>query len=327
MADGIRARGGTAAASACDVTDEDDRDRVVDLALSSFAAPTILVNNAGGGGPQPFDMPMEKFVWAYELNVFSGFRLCQLCVPHMAGAGRGAVVNISSMAGENRNAHMTSYSSSKAAVNHLTRNMAFDVGPMGIRVNAIAPGAIRTDALAGVLTPEIERQMLRHTPLGRLGEAQDIANVALFLVSPLSSWVSGQVITVSGGGSQELEWRSSEACSLRCAVSGSRHSLRGPAPSAMMLPIISLTCWRTSPMSQSSMANASTTQSSATAQPMPSAVRTATIRRGSWSVRRGNGYRPLSSSSRVLVTLACERSSPSDDAVSPSIAARATASK
>ena len=74
------------------------------------------------------------------------------------------------MAGENKNHGMTSYSSSKAAVNHLTRNMAFDLGPMGIRVNAIAPGAIKTHALATVLTPEIEMKMLEHTPLGRLGE-------------------------------------------------------------------------------------------------------------------------------------------------------------
>ena len=75
------------------------------------------------------------------------------------------------MAGENKNHGMTSYSSSKAAVNHLTRNMAFDLGPMGIRVNAIAPGAIKTHALATVLTPEIEEQMLKHTPLGPSGRA------------------------------------------------------------------------------------------------------------------------------------------------------------
>ena len=102
----------------------------------------------------------------------------------MEAAGGGAVLNISSMAGENNNQRMASYGSSKAAVNHLTRNIAFDLGPKGIRVNAIAPGAIRTDALATVLTPEIEKAMLKHTPLGRLGEADDIANAALFLCSP-----------------------------------------------------------------------------------------------------------------------------------------------
>lgn len=74
-----------------------------------------------------------------------------------------------------------------------------------MRVNAIAPGAIRTQALASVLTPEAERAMLRHTPLGRLGEPEDIANAALFLCSPAASWISGQVLTVSGGGVQELD--------------------------------------------------------------------------------------------------------------------------
>jgi 7-alpha-hydroxysteroid dehydrogenase len=100
---------------------------------------------------------------------------------------------------------MTSYGSSKAAVNHLTRNMAFDLGPKAIRVNAIAPGAIMTDALATVLTPEVEKTMLKHTPMGRLGEASDIAHAALFLCSPAATWVSGQVLTVSGGGLQELD--------------------------------------------------------------------------------------------------------------------------
>lgn len=107
--------------------------------------------------------------------------------------------------GENKNRRMSSYGSSKAAENHLTRNLAFDLGPRGIRVNAVAPGAVRTAALRSVLTPEIEAAMLRHTPLGRLGEPQDIAGAVLFLASPLAGWVSGQVLTVSGGGTQELD--------------------------------------------------------------------------------------------------------------------------
>jgi 7-alpha-hydroxysteroid dehydrogenase len=147
---------------------------------------------------------MEEFTWAFELNVFSLFRLSQLCVPHMEKASGGSILNISSMAGENKNVRMASYSSSKAAVNHLTRNLAFDLGPRGIRVNAIAPGAIKTEALATVLEPETERAMLRRTPLGRLGEPSDIAYAALFLCSSAASWISGQVLTVSGGGSQEL---------------------------------------------------------------------------------------------------------------------------
>ncbi|MGL5659643.1 MAG: SDR family oxidoreductase, partial [Aeromonas sp.] len=124
---------------------------------------------------------------------------------HIGKAGGGAVLNISSMAAENKNVRMASYGSSKAAISHLTRNTAFDLGPLNIRVNAIAPGAIRTDALATVLTPEVEKHMLKSTPIKRLGEAQDIGMAALFLCSPAASWISGQVLTISGGGLQELD--------------------------------------------------------------------------------------------------------------------------
>ena len=205
VAAGIRAAGGRAIGVACDVTSEPAREALVSAALKEFGALTILVNNAGGGGPKPFDMPLGTFIWAYELNVFSVFRLCQLSAPHIAASGGGAILNISSMSAETKNVRMASYASSKAAVSHLTRNIAFDLGPMGIRVNAIAPGAIRTDALATVLTPEVEKAMLKHTPLARLGEPTDIANAALFLCSPAAAWVSGQVLTVSGGGVQELD--------------------------------------------------------------------------------------------------------------------------
>jgi 7-alpha-hydroxysteroid dehydrogenase len=205
VAAGITDAGGAAIGLACDVMDDAALENLVNRAVETFGKITILVNNAGGGGPKPFDMPMEDFIRAYRLNVFSMFRLSQLCAPHIEQAGGGAILNISSMAGENKDDHMASYSSSKAAVNHLTRNIAFDLGPKGIRVNAIAPGAIRTAALASVLTPETEQQMLKHTPLGRLGEASDIAYAALFLCSSAASWVSGQVLTVSGGGVQELD--------------------------------------------------------------------------------------------------------------------------
>jgi 7-alpha-hydroxysteroid dehydrogenase len=205
VADEITAAGGKASGLACNVTKDADLAAAVDLAVSEFGGLSILVNNAGGGGPKPFDMPMDDFRWAYELNVFSLFRLTQLAAPHMQAAGGGAVLNISSMAGENKNKRMASYGSSKAAVNHLTRNVAFDLGAMGVRVNAIAPGAIKTDALASVLNDDIEKAMLKHTPLGRLGEPEDIAYAALFLCSPASAWISGQVLTVSGGGVQELD--------------------------------------------------------------------------------------------------------------------------
>lgn len=205
VADGIKEKGGRAIAVPCDVTNEQALENLVQSALDAFGKITLLINNAGGGGPKPFDMPMETFIWAYKINVFSAFRLCQLCAPHMEAAGGGAILNISSMSAENKNINMASYSSSKAAISHLTRNIAFDLGPKGIRVNAIAPGAIKTDALATVLTPDVEKAMLKHTPLARLGEPSDIAYAALFLCSPAASWVSGQILTVSGGGVQELD--------------------------------------------------------------------------------------------------------------------------
>lgn len=209
VADAIDQKGGPMRGQAigltCDVTDEAQRRAAVDAAVRAFGKLTILVNNAGGGGPKPFDMPMADFERAYQLNVFGPFRFMQLAAPHMEAAGGGAVLNITSMAGDNKNARMASYGSSKAAVSHLTRNVAFDLGPRGIRVNGIAPGAIKTDALATVLTPEIEKAMLKHTPLGRLGRPEDIARAALFLCSPAAAWISGQILTVSGGGVQELD--------------------------------------------------------------------------------------------------------------------------
>lgn len=205
VAQAITDRGGQAAAMACDVTREDDLAALVRGTVERFGRLTTLVANAGGGGPKPFDMPMADFRRAYELNVFSLFRLAQLAAPEMEKAGGGAILAITSMSAENKNKRMAAYASSKAATSHLVRNIAFDLGPKGIRVNGIAPGATRTDALASVLNDETEARMLAHTPIRRLGEAQDMANAALFLCSPAASWVSGQILTVSGGGVQELD--------------------------------------------------------------------------------------------------------------------------
>lgn len=205
VANGIKARGGKATAMACDVTTEDDLAALVRGTVDTFGKLTVLVSNAGGGGPKPFDMPMADFRRAYDLNVFSLFRLAQLAVPEMEKAGGGSILAISSMSAENRNKRMASYGSSKAATSHLVRNIAFDLGPKRIRVNGIAPGATRTQALASVLNDEMEKAMLAHTPINRLGEPQDMANAALFLCSPAASWISGQILTVSGGGVQELD--------------------------------------------------------------------------------------------------------------------------
>ncbi|MDN6179746.1 MAG: glucose 1-dehydrogenase [Halomonas subglaciescola] len=207
VADEIEAQGGRALAVTCNVTDDDDRRALIDKTLEAFGGIHILVNNAGGGGAgkeSPDDIDVERFASVFELNVFSIWRLCQLCAPHMRKAGDGSIINMSSMSSVNRSPAISAYASSKAAINHMTANLAHDYGPE-IRVNAVGPGAVRTDALASVLTPEIEKAMLTHTPLERLGEPDDIAGAVLYFAAPISRWVSGQVLFVNGGGVQTLD--------------------------------------------------------------------------------------------------------------------------
>jgi len=203
----ITEAGGRALAVACDVTQDADLVRLVDQTLAEFGSLHILVNNVGGGGAgreSPDQLTVGQFARVFELNVFSMWRLSQLYAPHMRAAGYGSIINMSSMASINHSPAISAYASSKAAINHMTRNLAFDYGPV-IRVNAIGPGAVRTGALATVLTPAIEKRMLAHTPLARLGEVDDIAGAVLYFAAPVSGWVSGQVLFVNGGGEQTLD--------------------------------------------------------------------------------------------------------------------------
>ena len=203
----INDEGGNAIALKCDVTIDQELVDLVDNTIKTFKQIHILVNNVGGGGggkENPFEIDVDQFRGVFERNLFSMWRLSQLVAPHMKKAQYGSIINISSMASVDTSPAMSAYASSKAAINHMTRNLAFDYGPE-VRLNAIGPGAIKTDALASVLTPEIEKKMLQHTPLGRLGEPEDIAGAVLYFASPISKWVSGQVIFVNGGGNQTLE--------------------------------------------------------------------------------------------------------------------------
>ena len=208
VADEIIASGGKAIAVACNVTVDEDMVRLVDETVSAFGKINILVNNAGGGGggrENPFKITVDEFAWRFKLNVFSAWRLSQLCVPYMEKDGYGSIVNITSMSSINRSPNMSAYAASKAAINHMTTNLAMDFGGSKVRVNAVGPGATKTAALASVLTPEIEAKMLAHTPIKRLGEVNDIAGAVLYFAAPISEWVSGETLFVNGGGVQTLD--------------------------------------------------------------------------------------------------------------------------
>lgn len=207
LADEIVASGGKALAVECNVLKDDDLVTLVNLTMAEFSAIHILVNNAGGGGAgkeSPFDITLEQFERPFQINVFSAWRLAQLCAPHMQEAGYGSIINMSSMSSINKSPSISAYAASKAEINHMTANLAHDYGPI-IRINAVGPGAVKTAALATVLTPEIEERMLAHTPIKRLGEPEDIAGAVLYFAAPISQWVSGQVLFVNGGGEQTLD--------------------------------------------------------------------------------------------------------------------------
>lgn len=208
VAEAITAAGGSAVAVECDVLDEADLKKTVDTAVEAFGTVNILVNNAGlggGGRENPFDIDIDYVRRIYAINVFAPWILCRLTAPLMQASGYGSIVNITSMSSINNDPGMAIYGSSKAALNHMASNLAYDFGPMGVRINCVGPGATRTHALSTVLTPEIERKMLAHTPIKRLGEVSDIARAVLFFASPMSGWISGQTLMVNGGGVQTLD--------------------------------------------------------------------------------------------------------------------------
>ena len=206
--DEIVEAGGEAAATVCNVLNEDDLSALIEFAVRTYGTVNILVNNAGlggGGRENPFKIDRAYVERIYAINVFAPWQLSKLAAPYMQKSGYGSIINITSMSSINNDPDMAIYGSSKAALNHMASNLAFDYGPMGIRINNVGPGATKTHALSTVLTPEIEAKMLAHTPIRRLGEVSDIAGAVLYFASPISAWVSGQVLMVNGGGVQTLD--------------------------------------------------------------------------------------------------------------------------
>ncbi len=195
----IAALGRRAIAVACDVAEEAALDRLVARTREELGRITLLVNNAGGAGPNdPRRMGAAEFSRVLSWNVQPAYLLIQKAAPHMRDAGGGAVVNISSTAARYAQKHFSAYGAAKAALNQLTRNLAQDYAPH-IRINAIEPGTIMTDALAPFLTPERKQALLDGTPMGCLGQPEDIAAAALFLASPAARWITGKILGVDGG--------------------------------------------------------------------------------------------------------------------------------
>jgi 7-alpha-hydroxysteroid dehydrogenase len=183
-----------------DVNDNDAVAALVDRCVDAFGRVDIVVNNAGGTMPRPFlDTSPGYLERAFHFNVTSAFVLSKAAVPHMLEQGEGAIVNISSTMGRLRDRGMLAYGTAKGALSHMTRLMAADLAPK-VRVNAIAVGSVATSALQIVLDDDsIREEMIRRTPLKRLGEPDDIAFAALYLASPAGSFVTGKVFEVDGG--------------------------------------------------------------------------------------------------------------------------------
>ncbi len=198
----IEEEGGKAAAIACHIGKEDQLADLVEKTIARFGRIDGVVMNAASNpvyGPSEV-VDQEAFSMIMRNNVFSAMRLAHLARPHLEAAGEGSLVFVSSIAGLLGNRLIGAYGISKAAQLQLVRNLALELGASGIRVNAVAPGLVRTDFAQALLdNPDRVRTMEQATPLGRLAEPEDIAGVIAFLVSPDSGWVNGQVIVADGG--------------------------------------------------------------------------------------------------------------------------------
>jgi len=199
VAEEIRERGARALPIRCDVMQRDDLDAVVVRTMEEFGKIDILVNNAGGTPPTPvLQLSDDAFEQAFTFNVTTAMHMSRECIKHMLKGDGGAIVNISSGLARFVDSGFVAYGTAKAALSHMTRLMACEFAPR-IRVNALGVGATLTDALATFVKGELKEQMEDMTPMGRLGEPEDIAAAALYLVSPAASWVTGKVFEVDGG--------------------------------------------------------------------------------------------------------------------------------
>ncbi len=200
LADSLRAAGYEAAAVQADVADQTAITDAIRLAEERLDGPvSLLVNNAGIAEQHLFQDISSAF-WRriFAVNVDGAYHAIQAVLPRMIHEKAGCIVNISSIWGQRGASCETAYSATKAAIIGLTRSLAMEVAPSGIRVNCVAPGVIRT-GMVEVLGAETLRSLAEETPLGRLGTPEDIANAVAFLADDRASFLTGQVLTADGG--------------------------------------------------------------------------------------------------------------------------------
>jgi 3-oxoacyl-[acyl-carrier protein] reductase len=197
----ITGKGGKAIAVQGDVSKAADVKRLFAETKKAFGAPSVLVNNAGIYAFQPLENVTEdEFHREFNTNVLGPILTIQEALKHFGPDG-GSVINISSVASESAPPNSVVYSATKGAVDSISRVLGKELGARKIRVNTIAPGGVETEGVhsAGIIGSDFEKQMVADTPLGRLGQPDDIAGVAVFLASDNARWLTGERITASGG--------------------------------------------------------------------------------------------------------------------------------
>ena len=195
----LRAEGWEAIAVRADVSDRDAVEAMVRTAQAELGPIELLVNNAGISYQGLFqDTSNEIWDRTLAVNLTGARNAAQAVLPHMLSEKRGCIVNISSMWGLRGASCEVAYACSKAAIIGLTRSLALELAPSGIRVNCVAPGCIETD-MVRVLGEETRAMLVEETPLGRLGTPEDIAHAVVFFASEKASFLTGQVLTADGG--------------------------------------------------------------------------------------------------------------------------------
>lgn len=187
---------------ACDVTRKADCEAAVAVVLEAYGQIDILVNNAGITQPlKIMDITHEDYDAVLDVNLLGTLNMSQTVIPHMRERKTGKLINMSSVSAQRGGGIFGGphYSAAKAGILGLTKAMARELAPDGIRSNAICPGFIATDITAGKLTPEMMEQIIAGIPMARAGEASDVAGCALFLASDLSAYVTGSEVDVNGG--------------------------------------------------------------------------------------------------------------------------------